>query len=255
MALIFVGDFGMVDQEVLAVAQTFPPEFVFFAEFTLSRNVDWLMLRPNGMSPAALVLTELKRCRATLRGRRDQRWERRSSHGRWYPHATRVRDENPYRQAVGAAKSLSAWLASKQPWFKQGMLPAPRRDFRVWPTVLLLSPPGIEHCLSLGRSDGLQALHCGLPQWAATMKSWQPHDGIPLNLGEIMRLADVLGLHLLESPDSVLPNRCQVHLDRVLLREGIATTVHEVDSMASSAGPTSMQLACRHRSRSALRAV
>ena len=61
MARVFLGDQSRIDAEVLAALEALPDDFWILGEFTLRRNFDWFILRPFDDSPAALIVTEVKR--------------------------------------------------------------------------------------------------------------------------------------------------------------------------------------------------
>ncbi|MDP8910172.1 MAG: hypothetical protein M3N47_13900, partial [Chloroflexota bacterium] len=70
MARIFAGaDHKQIDAEVLEAFKALPNDFWVFAEFTISRNIDWFLVHPSSDGRTmALIMVELKRSSGPLAG-------------------------------------------------------------------------------------------------------------------------------------------------------------------------------------------
>src|SRR5688572_27203032 len=111
MARVLIGDPSRIDAEVLSALRTLSDDFWVLGEFTIRRNYDWLILRAFDQSPAAMIVTEVKRRTRSLRGSVNAAWEQSTETGEWEPVRTaNESDRNYYWQAVNAANSLSEWL-------------------------------------------------------------------------------------------------------------------------------------------------
>lgn len=202
MATIYAGDPSLVDHEVLAAIEQLPDDIYCLAEFTIARNIDLFFLRSNGETPAALIMTELKRTNEPLRGGLNGPWERLNQQGDWEIFNPSSRDCNPYQQAVHTANSLSMWLWNNQARFRSDPEILSERVFRVWPEVLILSPRGVTHRLPVRPDNRYGSFFHDLEQWTTSLLRWQPREGLALAPAEIVALAEALGLQHLAGSTS-----------------------------------------------------
>jgi hypothetical protein len=199
MARVFLGDQSRVDPEVLAALETLPDDFWILGEFTLRRNFDWFILRPFDDSPAALIVTEVKRRSRPLRGSLNAAWEEPTESGEWETIAPpNGEDRNYYWQAVNAANSLSEWLRNNEPVFNDAD-DTVWADTRVWPDLLILSPPGTTHLLPHRPDNGFGAWYFDLERWISHLRTWRPRVGPRLTQTHIQRLVDYFQLTPTES--------------------------------------------------------
>jgi hypothetical protein len=199
MARIFLGDQSRIDPEVLAALETLPDDFWVLGEFTLRRNFDWFILRPFDDSPAALIVTEVKRRTRPLRGSLNAAWEEPTETGEWETIAPpNGEDRNYYWQAVNAANSLSEWLRNNEPVFNDAD-DTVWADTRVWPDLLILSPPGTTHLLPHRPDNGFGAWYFDLDRWISHLRTWRPRVGPRLTQTHIQRLVDYFQLTPTES--------------------------------------------------------
>jgi hypothetical protein len=203
MAQIYVGNPALVDDEVLNAVKTLPDDFWVFAEFDCIRNVDWLIIKQLSDGKSALIVTELKRVSLPLRGGDNGPWERQASSAQWETiTSTNSDDVNYFAQAVNTANALKRWLWLNHPRFleQQHITPEIRADenrFRVWPNLLILSPPGVTHQLPIGPTSGYGRWYTRIDDWLSNLKSWNPPEverRISLARAEVITLADHLSL-------------------------------------------------------------
>jgi hypothetical protein len=82
MAQIFAGaDRRQLDPEVLEAFKSLPDEFWVFAEFTISRNIDWFIVHPHPGGTLALIVIEFKRMTRPLAGDMNNTWKQWSPEG------------------------------------------------------------------------------------------------------------------------------------------------------------------------------
>ena len=192
MARIFAGELSMIDQEVLDTLKRLPDSFWVFAELNIGRNIDWFILRPD--TPSTLILTELKRISKPVRGAVNGPWEKLSSSGDWEELPTKGTDTNPYWQAVNAANALADWLWNNQQLYRATVDVRPQAEFRVWPDLLLLSPPGTSHRLPLAPPSRYGRWWFNTDDWLRHLRGWNPRTGVSLTPQEAVNLVEALRL-------------------------------------------------------------
>lgn len=197
VAHIFAGELSMIDQEVFDVLKHLPDSFWVFAEFNIGRNIDWFIIRPD--EPSTLILTELKRINKPLRGAVNGLWEKQTASGDWEELPASGTDTNPYWQAVNSANALADWLWNNQQLYRETGDIRPSGDFRVWPDLLLLSPPGTTHRLPLAPPSRYGRWWFNVDDWLRHVRGWTPRTGVSLipqevaNLVEALRLTEIWG--------------------------------------------------------------
>jgi hypothetical protein len=192
MARIFAGELSMIDQEVFDTLKQLPDTFWVFAEINIGRNIDWFIIRPD--NPSTLILTELKRINKPLRGAVNGLWEKQTSMGDWEEVPANGTDTNPYWQAVNSANALADWLWNNQQLYRETADIRPSADFRVWPDLLLLSPPGTLHRLPLAPPSRYGRWWFNVDEWLRHVRGWTPRTGVSLSHQEIRNLIDALRL-------------------------------------------------------------
>jgi hypothetical protein len=253
MARVFLGDQSRVDPEVLAALETLPDEFWVLGEFTLRRNFDWFILRPFDDSPAALIVTEVKRRTRPLRGSLNAAWEEPTEAGEWESIAPpNGEDRNYYWQAVNAANSLSEWLRNNEPVFNDAD-DAVWADTRVWPDLLILSPPGTSHLLPHRPDNGFGAWYFDLERWIAHLRTWRPRVGPRLTQTHVQRLVNYFQLTPTdstgpyESAEPVAPSPTETTVSELqpvaVLAQTVADLTRRVAAMESLLQQTSRLLA------------
>lgn len=195
MAHCYVGELSKIDQEVFAAVRTLPDDFWVFAEFFAGRNIDWFVVRAssNGL-PSTLILMELKRSSRAIRGDINGTWQQFDDSGEWQeipPHGT---DINYYWQAVNSANALKTWLWNNQRLYRDDADARPQDDFRVWPDLLILSPPEMMHRLPLSPSNRFGQWFYSAEHWVRHVEGWSPKAGVNLSARDLDQLAAVLGL-------------------------------------------------------------
>jgi hypothetical protein len=192
MARIFAGELSMIDQEVLEAVKDLSDNFWVFAEFNIGRNIDWFIIRPD--NPSTLILTELKRINKPLRGAVNGLWEKQSSSGEWEEVPANGSDTNAYWQAVNSANALADWLWNNQQLYRETADIRPSAEFRVWPDLLLLSPPGTIHRLPLAPPSRYGRWWYNLDEWLRHVRGWTPRTGVSLTHQEVGNLVEALRL-------------------------------------------------------------
>lgn len=192
MAHVYAGELSMIDQEVFDAIKRLPDSFWAFAEFNIGRNVDWFIVRPD--EPSTLILTELKRASKPLRGAVNGLWEKQSPTGEWEELPANGTDTNPYWQAVNSANALADWLWNNQQLYRETNDIRPSGDFRVWPDLLLLSPPGTQHRLPLAPPSRYGRWWFNVEEWLRHVDGWTPRTGVRLTPREVENLAESLRL-------------------------------------------------------------
>jgi hypothetical protein len=203
MARIYAGELSMIDPEVLDALKQLPDTFWVFAEFNIGRNIDWFVVRPD--NPSTLILTELKRVNKPLRGSVNGLWEKMNGEGEWEEVPANGSDTNPYWQAVNSANALADWLWNNQQLYRETADIRPSADFRVWPDLLLLSPPGTLHRLPLAPPSRYGRWWYNLDEWLRHVRGWTPRTGIHLIDQEIVNLIDALRLTEIWAGGDVAP--------------------------------------------------
>jgi hypothetical protein len=192
MAKIYAGELSMIDQEVLEALKRLPDSFWVFAEFNIGRNIDWFIIRPD--SPSTLILTELKRINRPLRGAVNGLWEKQTATGEWEEVPANGSDTNAYWQAVNSANALADWLWNNQQLYRDTADIRPSAEFRVWPDLLLLSPPGTIHRLPLAPPSRYGRWWFNLEDWLRHVRGWTPRTGVNLTATEVANLVEALRL-------------------------------------------------------------
>jgi hypothetical protein len=192
MARIYAGELSMIDQEVFDTLKRLPDTFWVFAEFNIGRNVDWFIIRPD--SPSTLILTELKRINKPLRGAVNGLWEKQGPSGEWEEIPANASDTNPYWQAVNSANALADWLWNNQQLYRETADIRPSSEFRVWPDLLLLSPPGTIHRLPLAPPSRYGRWWFNMDEWLRHVRGWTPRTGVTLSHQEVANLVEALRL-------------------------------------------------------------
>jgi hypothetical protein len=205
MARIFAGELSLIDQEVLDTLKRLPDSFWVFAEFDIGRNIDWFIIRPD--LPSTLILTELKRLSNPIRGAVNGVWEKLSISGEWDEFPSNGNDTNPYWQSVNSANALADWLWNNQQLYRETASIRPASEFRVWPDLLLLSPPGTVHRLPLAPPSRYGRWWFNTDDWLRHVRGWTPKTGVHLTAQEVANLADALRLtEIWSGGDDALPS-------------------------------------------------
>jgi len=192
MTHIYAGELSMIDPEVLNAIKRLPDSFWAFAEFNIGRNVDWFIVRPDERS--TLILTELKRASTPFRGEVNGLWDKQSPTGEWEEAPANNTDTNPYWQAVNTANALADWLWNNQQLYREVNDIRPSGEFRVWPDLLLLSPPGTQHRLPLSPPSRYGRWWFTVEEWLRHVDAWMPKTGVQLTPREVENLATSLRL-------------------------------------------------------------
>lgn len=200
MARVYAGELNQIDEEILDVAKRFPDDFWVFTEFNIGRNIDWFIIRPKPFDPATLILTELKRLSRPVRGMVDGIWERQLENGEWEEIPPSNSDMNYYWQSVNTANYLADWLWTNQQIYRERSDIRPADEFRVWPDLLLLSPPGIQHRLPLGPPSRYGRWFYSIESWMHHVTSWNSKMGILLSQRDVANLAEALQLEPIYIP-------------------------------------------------------
>ncbi len=266
MAHIFCGDERRLDPDVLAAVKTLPDSYWVLAEFDLSRNVDWFIVRASqNREPSLLILTELKRVGQPLEGDINGSWSIWSPElQRWSPYDTNEQSMNPYWQAVDTGNALKEWLWNNQSRYLDRPAPNGEREeaFKIWPDLLILSPPATHHRLPFRPSNGYGRWFYDVEQWIYHIDSWRPKESnIDLSPAEVQRLAELLNLTKIwsggiepavpEEPDTEMPATDELLQRIAALERRVAALERDfdgeaytaVDQLLSSSTPTSPRLA------------
>jgi hypothetical protein len=194
---IFVGELTRIDPEVLDLLKTLPHDFTVLAEFNIGRNVDFLLLRPQPDRPCLMILVETKRVSAAIVGSTDGQWSI-ASDGQLVPlRPSNEADISPYWQAVNAANAMKQWLWNNQPVYRTDQIVSGPEEFRVWPDLLLLSPPGIHHQLPLRPATSYGRWWTDLESWFRHVLTWHPKYGPQFSQADVDGIARALNLQLL----------------------------------------------------------
>jgi hypothetical protein len=196
MAHIFAGaDRRQLDPEVLEAFKALSDDFWVFAEFTLSRNIDWFIVHPHPSGTLALIAIELKRTGQPFTGDLNNAWKQWSPEG-WRDLVLSGPYRNYYWQAIEAANTLKEWLWKNQRRYRANQALLPQEAFKVWPDLLILSPPGTKHLLPLQPPNNFGKLLYSLDECVRHVASWKSRQLalVPLAGEEMVRLAEALGL-------------------------------------------------------------
>lgn len=196
MPHIFAGaDRQQIDPQVLEAFKTLPDDFWVFAEFTISRNIDWFVIHPNADGTLALIVIELKRTGLPLAGDINNVWKQWTPEG-WRDLVLSGPYRNYYWQAVEAANKLKEWLWNNQRRFRLGQELLSQDAFKIWPDLLILSPQGTNHQLPLQPPNNFGKFIFTLNDCLRHITTWKSRQLslVPLVDEELLRLAEALGL-------------------------------------------------------------
>ena len=196
MPHIFAGaDRQQIDPEVLEALKTLPDDFWVFAEFTISRNIDWFVIHPNADGTLALIVIELKRTGLPLAGDINNVWKQWTPEG-WRDLILSGPYRNYYWQTVEAANKLKEWLWNNQRRFRLGQDLLTQDAFKIWPDLLILSPQGTNHQLPLQPPNNFGKFIFTLDDCLRHITTWKSRQLslVPLVDDEMLRLAEALGL-------------------------------------------------------------
>lgn len=196
MPHIFAGaDRQQIDPEVLEIFKGLPDDFWVFAEFTISRNIDWFIIHPHADGTLALIAIELKRTTLPLSGDINNAWRQWTPEG-WRELALSGPYRNYYWQAVEAANKLKEWLWNNQRRFRLGQELLNQDAFKIWPDLLILSPTGVNHQLPLHPPNNFGKFIFSLDECMRHITTWRSRQLslVPLVDEELFRLAEALGL-------------------------------------------------------------
>lgn len=204
MAKIFAGALSMIDEEVLDTLKRLPDRFWVLAGFDIGHTIDWFIIRPD--RPSTLILTDLKRVSRPIRGAVNGIWEQFDSSGEWAEFPASGAGTNPYWQSVNSANALAEWLWNNQQIYREPADIRPAAEFRVWPDLLLLSPPGIVHRLPLAPPSRYGRWWFNTDDWLRHVRGWTPKAGVHLTPQEVANLANALRLtEIWSGGEAVLP--------------------------------------------------
>ncbi len=199
MARLYVGDVSRIHEGVLKAVKTLEDDYWVLAEFSISRNIDWFIIGVQENAPATLIVLEVKTEACELRGGTNEPWSRRHSEDRWEPIVpSNKQDINYYWQVVNAANALQDWLRNNEPVFNEGER-GTWAEAKVWPDLLLLSPPGIVHQLPRRPDSRYGAWYYDVASWVQHVRGWRPKTGPVLKHEHVERLVKYLGLTPIDS--------------------------------------------------------
>jgi hypothetical protein len=226
MARFFTGDPSRIEDRLREQLETLPDDFWVLAEVTLTRNHDFIIIRPHEDAPATFINTEVKRAAGPLKGSVHSHWEMQIGGGGWQPTpGGNPEDKNPYWQAVNGANSLALWLHNNSPVFNDGDV-GPWGDVKVWPDLVLLSPPGTRHQLPLRPDSGYGLWFSDVHRWIEHVIDWKPRVGAALTHDDIQRLVDFLQLTPL-SPARIAETRVVPAESRITALEQAVLSLQE----------------------------
>ncbi len=204
MARIYAGELTKVEKEVVErLREELPDDFTVLAEVNVGRNVDLVVIRPNGEGPAVLIAAELKRVSRPLMGQTDGVWKELTDEGEWLEiEPSNSRDVNHYWQAVHAGNALKDWLWRNQRLYRDDADEVEGGRFSAWPDLVLLSDQELVHRLPIAPANRFGRWFFDLGEWVAHVMSWNPRKGVPLNQREVGRLIDALGLIEIAAPEA-----------------------------------------------------
>jgi hypothetical protein len=194
MARIYAGELSRLDQEIIEAVKGLPDDFWVLFEVTIERNIDVFIIRPVPQGASTLIVTEMKRFGRPVMGGADGPWMVEVEAGRWEDIPADGRDINPYWQAVNAANAMREWLWNNQRLYLATAEVRKSEDFKVWPDVLLLSPPGTVHRLPISPPSRYGRWLFSVQEWVEHVRSWTPKVGVPLTHDEVAALVRALRL-------------------------------------------------------------
>jgi hypothetical protein len=196
MARIYAGELTKVEKEVVErLREELPDDFTVLAEVNVGRNVDLVVIRPNGDAPAVFIGAELKHVSRPLLGQTDGAWKEMTDDGDWKViEPSNDNDLNYYWQAVHAADALQRWLWLNQRIFRDDASALDGNRFNVWPDLVLLSDRPIAHRLQTAPANRYGKWYFGFDEWLRHLLEWNPRKGVPLHQREVDRLVEAMGL-------------------------------------------------------------
>lgn len=195
MARVFAGELSHIDEEVLAAVQNLPDDFWVFCEFNVGRNIDWCVIKPRRDQPSTLLMAELKRVSSALDGDINGTWMKMSDTGNWEEIPPTDKDLHYYWQAVNSANTLQHWLWNQQRRYLDLTVEDRSQDeFKIWPDLLILSPPGTIHRLPQKPDSRFGQWWFSIDSWISHLEAWNPRRGLYLKEDELERLAAALHL-------------------------------------------------------------
>ncbi|MBI4236360.1 MAG: hypothetical protein HY688_03275 [Chloroflexi bacterium] len=253
MSHIYAGQPSLVHPDVLEALKRLPRDFWVFAEFDVERNVDVLLVREvrDSRDPSqhsTLILTEVKALSRPIRVLSiNGPWERKNEAGGWEEIPFSGDDTNHYRQAVNTSNALQRWLHNNQRFFLEGQEIRPEEEFKPWPDLLIISPPGIVHQLPLQNPTKFGYWFVDVSAWTRHLVDWQQRRGIGLTERDLQSLADLLRLQLVWEDEPVraqpLPEGIPSSADSLMALVTWARSVEErlrrLEERTASGGPSS----------------
>lgn len=238
MPHIFAGaDRQRIDPEVLEAFKTLPDNFWVFAEFTISRNIDWFVIHPHADGTLALIVIELKRSGLPLAGDINNAWKQWTPEG-WRDLVLGGPYRNYYWQAVEAANKLKEWLWNNQRRFRLGQDLLAQDAFKIWPDLLILSPQGTNHQLPLQPPNNFGKFIFTLDDCLRHVTTWKSRQLslVPLVNDELLRLAEALGLERIWPP----AGRHHAEHQQAELLDRIQALEERVQHLEAALGQTSL---------------
>lgn len=249
MAHVYAGELSRIDNEVFEAVKALPDDFWVFFEVTIERNIDVLIIRPTPRGASTLIVTELKHFSRPVMGGADGPWMRDVDAGQWEEIPANGTDINPYWQAVNAGNAMREWLWNNQRLYLASPEPRTSEDFKVWPDLLLLSPPGTNHRLPLNPPSRYGRWWFSAQTWVEHVRGWTPKVGIPLTDAEVFSLVQLLRLKPLwneyrppvapvKTESTLLPDHLH-RLESLLLRleDRLARLDGRLDGLERQASP------------------
>lgn len=206
MARIYAGELSRVEKDVVErLREELPEDFTVLAEVNIGRNVDLVVIRPNGDNPALLIAAELKHVSHPLMGQTDGVWKELNDEGDWEDiEPSNSRDVNYYWQSVHAGNALKDWLWRNQRLYRDDAVEVEGGRFSAWPDLVLIGDPVTPHRLPIAPTSRYGQWYFGVDAWLRHLLAWSPRKGIPLHQREIDRLIEALGLMELPAPQAQL---------------------------------------------------
>lgn len=203
MARIFAGEIGNIDRKVIErLRAELPEDFTVLAEINVGRNIDIVVIKPNGESPAVLIAAELKRRSRPLTGQTDGVWKELADDGDWKViKPSNDSDLNFYWQSVHSADALQRWLWMNQRIFRDDIGAIDGNRFAVWPHLVLYSDAPVGHRLPIAPLSKYGQWYLGIDDWVRHLLSWNPRKGVALHQREVDRIVEAMGLIELHSSE------------------------------------------------------
>ena len=207
MARIYAGELSRVEKDVVErLREELPEDFTVLAEVNIGRNVDLVIIRPNGDNPALLIAAELKHVSRPLMGQTDGVWKELNDEGDWQDvEPSNSRDINYYWQSVHAGNALKDWLWRNQRLYRDEGVEIEGGRFSAWPDLVLIGDPAVPHRLPIAPTSRYGQWYFGVDAWLRHLLTWNPRKGVPFNQREVDRLIEVMGLVELPGVEGRLP--------------------------------------------------